>query len=182
MNQKGFSLIEVSLAIAIITIGLITIISLFIVNIRNEIRSKNKLIAVYLANESIEIIRQQRDNNWFSGIDWMGVDWMTDIPTGDVAVVPRDVDDIRIGWDVVTAAAGANERKVFLTGSNIYLNDAAAAVGAVATGFERYLTINTGTAGCLVGAGADCMEVTAHVSFGGVQLAEVTTYFYDGWF
>ena len=176
MNQKGFNLIEIAVSVAIITIGLLAIIPLFSVNIKNGIKSKNKLIAVYLANESIEIVRQQRDNSWFRN-DIGG--WMVDIPTGNVAVVPQDVDDIRKGWGVVLAAANTDERKVFLTGDGIYLNDAAlATAGAVDTGLERYLAISTG---CF-GAGIECMKVTSRVSLNGVQFAEVTAYFYDGWF
>ena len=180
MNQKGFNLIEVTVSIAIITVGLVTIISLFSNNIKNEIRSRNKLIAVYLANESVEIVRQQRDNNWFKGIGWM-----TGIPTGDVAVVPQNATDTREGWNIVTAASGTDERKVFLTGDDMYLNNAATDTD---TGFERYLTITLGdgdntnavTVGCF--DSTDCMEVVSHVSFGGVQFAEVTAYFYNGWF
>ena len=185
MNQKGFNLIEVVVSIAIITIGLLAVISLFGVNIKNGIKSKNKLIAIYLANESIEIIRQQRDNIWFKGMDWM-----TDIPIGDVAVVAQDnvAYDIRTGWDVVVALAGTDERKVFLTGNDVYLNDAATAPGAVDTGFERYLEITLGdgddTNAVAVGCfdSTECMEITSHVSFNGVQLIEVTTYLYDKWF
>lgn len=173
MNQKGFSLIEVTFSIAIITISLVSVISLFSNNIKSEIESRNKLIAVYLANESIEIVRQQRDNNWFGGVGWM-----TDIPIGNVAVVPQDAADVRKGWDIVAAASGTDERKVFLTNNDIYLNNAATAADTM---FERYLTIGTGTAGCF-GVGAECMEVTSYVSFKGVQFAEITAYFYDGWY
>ncbi len=186
MNQRGFNLIEVIVSIAIITIGLLAIISLFTTNIKGEIKSKNKLIAVYLANESIETVRQQRDNSWFRN-DIGG--WMVDIPTGNVTIIPQDIDDIRKGWDVVLAAANTDERKVFLTGDGIYLNDAAlATAGAVDTGFERYLTITLGDGddtdlvaiGCF--DSTDCMEVVSHVSFNGVQATEITAYFYDGWF
>lgn len=176
MNQKGFSLIEVSFSVAIIMVGLLSVISLFNANIKNEIENKNRLVAIYLANESIEIVRQQRDNNWFNSVGWM-----TGISTGNVAVVPQDVTDVRKGWDTVAAAAGSDERKVYLTNSDIYLNDADTVPGAVDTGFRRHLTINTGTAGCF-GAGAECMEVVSYVSFGGAQLVEVTAYFYDGWY
>ncbi|MCK5466560.1 prepilin-type N-terminal cleavage/methylation domain-containing protein [Candidatus Parcubacteria bacterium] len=178
MSQKGFSLIEVAFSVAIITIGLISVISLFSANIKSEIESKNKLTAVYLANESIEIVRQQRDNNWFKTPP---DPWMTGIPTGNVAVVPKDATDIRKGWDVVLAAVDSDERKVFLTNDDLYLNGATAAAG---TGFERYLTINTEATGSIecAGFGAECMEVVSHVSFGGTQLAEVTAYFYDGWY
>jgi len=180
MNQKGFSLIEVSVSIAIITIGLMSIIALFSANIQNEIKNKNKLIAVYLANESIEIVRQKRDNNWFSVAGWKD-----GIPDGNVAVVPQNMNDIRKGWNVVPAGVDTDERKVYLTNDDIYLNNA---VTATDTGFERYLTITVGDGddidlvaiGCF--DSTDCMEVVSHVSFHGVQLVELTAYFYDGWY
>jgi prepilin-type N-terminal cleavage/methylation domain-containing protein len=176
MNQKGFSLIEVSLSIAIITVGLLTIISLFNNNIKSEIKSRNKLIAVYLANESIETVRQQRDNNWFRGVGWM-----TDIPIGDVIIAPTDISDVRKGWNVESVAV-EDDKKIYQTSDDMYFQYNNAIPGTWKhRGFKRHLTINTGTAGCL-GVGADCMEVVSYVSFGGAQLAEVTAYFYNGWF
>lgn len=174
MNQKGFSLIEVTFSIAIITISLVSIISLFSNNIKSEIKSRNKLIAVYLANESIEIVRQQRDNNWFGEVGWM-----TDIPVGNVIVGLNDDNDIRKGWEVVVS--NVNRKKIYLFNSSYVQLKSAAPIGWEETGFERYLTIDTGTAGCF-GAGAECMEVTSYVSFKGVQSAEITAYFYDGWY
>lgn len=176
MNQKGFNLIEVTVSIAIITIGLVTIISLFNNNIKSEIRSKNKLIAVYLANESIETVRQQRDNNWFKGVGWM-----TDIPIGDVIIIPTDINDIRKGWSIESVAV-EDDKNIYQTLDDMYFQYNSAIPGIWKDrGFKRYLTINTGTAGCL-GVGTDCMEVVSHVSFGDVRLAEVTAYFYNGWF
>ncbi|MCK5122639.1 MAG: prepilin-type N-terminal cleavage/methylation domain-containing protein [Candidatus Pacebacteria bacterium] len=191
MNQKGFNLIEVVVSIAIITIGLLAIISLFTTNIKGEIKSRNKLIAVYLANESIEIIRQQRDNSWFKGDGWMD-----DIPVGDVIVGLSDKDDIRVGWEVVLS--NADRKKVYLSedndpthstfGSYIQLKSAAL-TSWKGTRFTRYLTITKNqetapgvytVAGCL--QVEDCMEVVSHVSSNGVQMVEVTSYFYDGWF
>jgi len=173
-QDKGFSLIEIIIAIGIITVGLITIISLFNQNIKSEIRNKNKLIAIYLANESIEIVRQQRDNNWFATDPWMN-----NISTGDVIVSVKNKNNIREGWDIVTP--GLNERKkVYLSDDDYYVQFNGDSGSWTETGFERYLTINTGTASCL-GAGADCMQITSHVSFNGDILAEVTAYLYNKW-
>ena len=189
MNQKGFSLIEVTVSIAIITIGLIAIISLFNSNIKNEIRSRNKLIAVYLANESIEIVRQQRDNNWFKGVNWM-TDFDVHPMNGSIVGLNNSNNDIREGWEI--ASANVLNIKVYLS-NNSYVQHQSPAVQVAAFGwektrFERYLTItlgdgddaNTVAVGCF--DSVDCMEVTSHVLFGGVQFAEVTAYFYDGWF
>ena len=169
MNQKGFSLIEVAVSIAIITIGLISIVALFSANIRSELKNEKRLIAVYLANESIEMVRQQRDNHWFNPA-------LPAVSTGNKVVVPQAVGNPSQGWNIINDTGAGGTRKVFLN-NNSYLNN----VAGTDTGFERYLTITTGTAGCL-GIGADCMEVISHVSFGGIQLVEVTAYFYDGWY
>jgi len=176
-QNKGFSLIEIIVAIGIITVGLITIISLFNQNIKSEIRNKNKLIAIYLANESIEIVRQQRDNTWFGGT---ATTWMDDIPTGDVIVSVKNKNNIRKGWNIVTP--GSNERKkVYLSDDDYYVQFNGGSGSWTETGFERYLTINTGTAGCLGVPVADCMQITSHVSFNGDTLVEVTAYLYDKW-
>ena len=189
MNQKGFSLMEIIISIAIITIGLVAIISLFTSNIKSEIRSRDKLIAVYLANESIEIVRQQRDNNWFKGINWM-----SGIPTGDVIVGLNDENDIRTGWEIV--ASNASRNKIYLSedndlshstfGSYVQLEDPVP-VSWKETKFTRYLTITLGggdnTNDVAVGCfdSTDCMEVVSHVLSNGIQLTKITSYFYEGW-
>lgn len=179
MNQRGFNLIEVVIAIAIITIGLLSIISLFSSNIRNEIKSRDKLIAVYLANESIEVVRQQRDNNWFKGVGWR-----TGIPIGEVIIVPDNTSDINSGWSIKSIVDESN-KKVYLDTSNIYFQrDVGVPANWQETRFERYLTINENHGGGVVGClgVTDCMEIVSRVSSNGVQLVELTTYFYDGWY
>lgn len=175
-NKNGFSIIEVIVAIGIIVVGIIPIISLFNQNLRNEIKNKNILIATYLANESIEIVRQQRDNNWFK----IPPDtWMTDIPVGDVIVSLVNSNDIREGWTIETP--GVDKKRVYLSSDGSYIQSNGAILGSwEKTPFERYLTINTGTPGCL-GVGLDCMEVTSHVLFNGTQIVKITTYLYNGW-
>lgn len=182
IQNNGFSLIEIVVAIGIITVGLMVIVTLFNQNIKSEIRNKNKLIATYLANESIEVIRQQRDNTWFKG----GVDtWMHSIPTGDVAIGLDDSGDIRKGWEIVTSDSG--RRKIYLS-DNSYVQHKDSAINWVdwgwkETAFERYLTITTGVgaSGCLAGHEDDCMKITSRILLDGVQITEVTAYLYDKW-
>jgi len=175
-NKNGFSIVEVIVAVGIITIGIIPIITLFNQNLRSEIRNKNVLIATYLANESIEIVRQKRDNSWSVG----DPSWMTDIPTGDVIVGLNDNTDIRKGWEIIVPG-NADYRKVYLDSNDSYVQFDGSSPGSwIKTPFERYLTIDTGTVGCL-GAGADCMQITSHVLFNGTTIVEVTAYLYDGW-
>ena len=180
LDKNGFSLIEVIFSIGIITVGLVSILSLFINNIKTEISNKNKLISIYLANESIEIVRQKRDNIWFSGSDaFMGT-----IPIGDVIVGLNDKTDIRKGWKIMVS--NANRKKVYLSnGSYIQYEDSPLpADGWTETGFERYLTatynFDDTITGCL--GAIDCMEITSHVFFNGIQIVKITAYLYDGWY
>ena len=180
-KESGFSLMEIIFAIAIVTIGLVSILSLFIYNIKAGINNKNKLVAIYLANESIEIARQKRDNNWF-----INNDWMYEIDEGNRIVSLTDENDVRKGWDI--KGGSVSRRKVFLDNNLFVQSRNNPPASWEETGFERYLTITygDGNSGDLIATGCfdstDCVEITSHVSFNGEQIVEITTYLYNNWY
>ena len=180
-KENGFSLMEIIFAIGIITVGLVSILSLFIYNIKAGINNKNKLVAIYLANESIEIVRQERDNNWF-----INNDWVYEIAVGNPIVSLVDVNDIRKGWEI--KGSSLDRRKVFLD-NNLFVQSKNPPLASwEETGFERYLaiTLGDGNSGDLVATGCfdstDCVEITSRVSFNGTQIVEITTYLYNDWY
>lgn len=63
-DQKGQSLIELSVAVSLISIALLAIVSLVTVGIVAQRRSVNYYIAINLAREAIEVARNSRDTNW----------------------------------------------------------------------------------------------------------------------
>jgi len=70
-SKKGFSIIEVVVCLAIITVGILGVLSLFTQTIRSGEVSINQEIATNLAQEGIEVIRNKRDSNWLKrDIDW----------------------------------------------------------------------------------------------------------------
>ena len=71
---------------------------LFGQNIKSEAASRDKLTAIYLAQEQMEIIRQQRDN------DRLSADWMYSIPLdGDVIVSLKAANnDVRDGYEIIS--------------------------------------------------------------------------------
>lgn len=69
---QGFTLLESIVAIGIFTVGISVCINLISSALANTgIRTRNKIIAGYLAQEGIEAVRSIRDNNWISGADWL---------------------------------------------------------------------------------------------------------------
>ena len=69
-NQKAFSLLEVIIAIFIITVGIIGVVNLVNSSISAVAFSKSQVIATNLAQEGLEIVRNMRDSNWLKDIDW----------------------------------------------------------------------------------------------------------------
>ncbi|MBZ9578331.1 prepilin-type N-terminal cleavage/methylation domain-containing protein [Patescibacteria group bacterium] len=67
MNNKSFTLLEAIIAIFIITVGVVGVLGLVSQTIGSVIVSSQKLIAAYLAQEGIEIVRNIRDTNWLEG-------------------------------------------------------------------------------------------------------------------
>ena len=65
-SNKGFSLIEVIVSIAVITTALVTAMALISFSVSSIGLSKSKIIATNLAQEGLEIIRNIRDSNWLS--------------------------------------------------------------------------------------------------------------------
>jgi type II secretory pathway pseudopilin PulG len=180
LKKNGFSLVEVVFAIGIITVGIVAIMMLFSQNIKNEIRNKNKLIAIYLAEEQIEVIRQLRDNNW--KIDLPGITWKSGIPTdNDVVVVNKDTDndgdyDFTEGWEAEKVVGVGNQwKKEVFKGSNFYFNrrESNETFGKK-TGFQRWLRIKN----CDEDSD-DCLEITSNVSHDDISDIQIKTRLYN---
>lgn len=69
-DNNGFSLIEIATALFVISVGLLGVLSLITQNIQAENINKNKLTASQLAQEGLELVRNQRGDNWLSTNDW----------------------------------------------------------------------------------------------------------------
>jgi type IV pilus modification protein PilV len=74
-DQKGFTLIEVLTAIFIITIGAGGVITLINQTVGFTQETSSKLIASYLAQEGIEIVKNIRDSNFLKVYKTGSGDW-----------------------------------------------------------------------------------------------------------
>lgn len=70
LSRRGFTILEVVVAISVIITGVIAGLTLTTYNLNTAAASDMKLIAANLARESLEITRQVRDSNWLAGNAW----------------------------------------------------------------------------------------------------------------
>lgn len=66
-QPKGFTLMEVIVALFFITVGIIGSYALISSTISSTSYASNKFTASYLAQEGIELVRNIRDTNWLQG-------------------------------------------------------------------------------------------------------------------
>ncbi len=182
VNKEGFSLMEIIIAIGIIVIGVLTVISLFAATLKSEIRNKNKVIGVYLAQEAIEIVRQNRDNVWFGGDNNFLDSNNPEFADGEVIVFPNDEDDITQGWSF-EAAADDLYKKVYVKNGYYIQENYDISSSADDSGFERYVEIinnyDGGGERCDVN---NCVKLIAIVSYRDEVVASVDAFLYDQWY
>jgi prepilin-type N-terminal cleavage/methylation domain-containing protein len=63
-NKKGFTLLEVIVAVFIISVGIGGVANIMPSLISGVSLNQSRLVAAYLAQEGIEIVRNIRDTNW----------------------------------------------------------------------------------------------------------------------
>ena len=87
-SELGITLIEAIVSIAIISIGLLSAVGLTISNIKASYYSNNKIKAIALAWEGVEVVRNLRDTNWLN--DYLY--WSEDIfhQSDDTAILVFD--------------------------------------------------------------------------------------------
>jgi prepilin-type N-terminal cleavage/methylation domain-containing protein len=69
-NKRGFTLLEVLIAVSVLVIGAVAAFSTIASTIRSTTFAKDKLIASFLAQEGIEIVKNIRNTNWIQGNAW----------------------------------------------------------------------------------------------------------------
>lgn len=70
MKNKGFTIIELVIAIFILSVAVIGIYNSFSTMVVLTSGAADRLTAAYLAQEGMEIVRNIRDTNWINGNSW----------------------------------------------------------------------------------------------------------------
>lgn len=71
ITNKSFTLIETLVAIAILLVAVTAAMTLSFQSIRSASLIKNKFIASMLAQEGVELVKNQRDSNFIDNKDWL---------------------------------------------------------------------------------------------------------------
>jgi len=99
-TNKSFTLIEVIIAVVIMSIGVFSVIALSSKSYASISLQKNKLIALNLAKEEIDVIKSIRDENWLTTTGCDGVGDACDRPDEDITarIVEGDLDPYRSSY------------------------------------------------------------------------------------
>ena len=135
-TRNGFTLIETLSAIFIILIGLVSGLSLITQTISFMSLASSKLVASYLTQEGIEIVRNIRDTNWLEGSGNFWDEGLTGCSTGCIADYkhsydPSDQEDPDL--------PGYSDQFLDVDSAGFYSYDP-----GTATKFQRKITINNG--------------------------------------
>jgi hypothetical protein len=166
-QSAGFSLLEVVLSIFVVTVGIAGTYAFLQGTIASESVIRDKLIASYLAQEGVEIVRNFRDTNYLKMLNGVGgVTWLTGLTGCSPGPCQADYNDSAL-------AAGAGT--LAIAGSGLYYYGA-----GISTGFQRKIAVNN-TALC---PAPDCVEIQVDVAWtdrGNPHNVVVTTHLYK-WF
>ncbi|MCD6435016.1 MAG: prepilin-type N-terminal cleavage/methylation domain-containing protein [Clostridiales bacterium] len=136
-NNKAFSLLEVTIAMGILVIGILGVFSLVIQNVQVQTINKQYLIASMLAQEGIEIVRNKRDNNW---LDDDHPVWYKGIADGDnnFIVDYLDPDSDSYTFDFMPGNITDNATQLYLNANHFYTH---VSTGNTATPYHRLIEI-----------------------------------------
>lgn len=138
--NKGFTLIETLVSLAIITTAVVAMIWVAGNSVSDALYSKNKIIANYLAQEGIEVVRNIRDGEVNGGAGWDGFLDTTSAcnpPYGCTIDATPIVPSILI-QECVPAVGELCNNPIFLSPASYYTHQA---IGNE-TGFRRRIVIS----------------------------------------
>lgn len=123
--EKGFTLIEVFIAISILSIGVVGAFGVLPKMIKNQAMNADAFLASQIANEGMELVRNLRDANWLLEQDWK---------TG--LTICSGIDSCEIGYN--DSALQVNDRLLQVNSSGFYNYGS-----GPNSKFKRKITINT---------------------------------------
>jgi len=93
--NKGFTILELMITIVVISIGVLGAYSVIQDILLSTAKSSNRLTATYLAQEGIELVRNERDTNWIRNNGW----------TDNILNINKTEEDILTHYDRMTTTS-----------------------------------------------------------------------------
>lgn len=130
-GKKGFTLLEMMIAIVVITVGVIAIMSLIHRAILGSQLAASRVQSAYLAQEGLEIVRNIRDSNWLEQREnpeavWdqnlQPGDW--EVSFGDLALTPFQSRNLKINGGFYNYSSGQDtkfKRKITIAGPSSHV-------------------------------------------------------------
>lgn len=128
-NNQGFTLLEIAVAVFIVSFGIVGVLGLINYNMQAERVSKHQLVASQLAQEGLELVRNQRDNNWLDKITWDQD--ITDASNNSFIV------DYGGNFDDSVDSIDQDEARLYLNADGFYDHE-----GSTSTPYSRIININ----------------------------------------
>lgn len=171
-NKRGFSILELVIAMFVLTVGIVGALNLIVSTMNNSINTRKAVVAAGLAQEGVELARNIRDNNLLlakSDISRSREDFFKNgFSVGDGNCIFNYDFDYNADYPFPTNCTNANvaNRILYITGAGFYTHDP---TGNTETVFRRYVRFeydndNTDTFLNLPPAG---VFVTSYVWWGG---------------
>lgn len=154
-NKSGFSLVEVIISIFLITFGIIASVELLTKGLKESMDSRDQLIAVGLAQEGVELVRNVRDNNW---VQTTG-DSFTDFPAANEEICRPGFTSSVNSMNCGTPASGTGD-DVYRYSSGFY-GVSNSLAGSTRTKFQRRIIIAGG------GGASSERQIYSVVTWGG---------------
>lgn len=143
-TAKGFTLIEALVAITVLILSVVGPISLIGDAVHKLFYVRDEVVAINLAQEGLEAVRQVRDNNMIAGAAWdtgfNGQSYVVDIG----------------GVSLLSACSGCDQKVYFDTVTDLYRQGG---VFDTNTQFSRVITISS------AGLGANERNITSSVTW-----------------
>jgi len=202
-RQDGFTMIEVLIALAVFTIGIVGGLTLALANYNTDKENFNRVAGANLAREGIELVKNIRDSNWLrvednadcfgdpctwsyglADYNYIYLDYNDDIVSAGIHTCDCSTDDLSYCIEFVCNS------QLYLDSNGYYNHDDP----VTATRFERLIKLQ---AICLSGVGAQSIsgdnscnagdtligfKVTARVNWpqgSGIGHVEVADYLYN---
>lgn len=159
-NKKGFGLVEMVMAMTILAIALVALMNLMTYLIAASKVNQDRIVALNLAREGVEIVRNVRDGNWLNACPtWGGTctHWETaggtsscclwdsalDSDTDHTLVLDFDPSNNRYILNYTPDSISNAAADLYIdTTSGLYLTTVYATGGSPLSSFERLITID----------------------------------------